>query len=576
MVKRWLIQSLVTLTLWGGAYAQPYFKSKEISTPTPTGTFRAYNSYDWKNLKSTHYKPKDIRGNEVDIQGLLDQGKKVLIDFSTTWCVYCWTMHQNHLLEKAHQLFGPTGTKRQDLVVLWVENEGAPVEKIKNPKKNWAVQYGTETEVPYSIISDQNLAAELGLSITDYPTLLLLAPTGQYMDAFEFFEGYKTFNSSAFEKVLSDIPSPKDAPTAVKAQTLEFGYTNEPVAWKATCLSGVGISGYQWEFEGADITSSKEAEPKVVWSKPGTYKVALTISNTNGSTREELNYVIKDINVTQFPVSSDFEEELFPAQEWRRLSLDGDPFSWEPIQGMFSRVGLSPDQTLLWGYNSSGYLVSWTFRPTSIKQGNKGIEFFGDDLKPKDWLFSPVLNIPANAPKPTLFFATNSFFEAPFDSYRVLVSTTSTYDPNAFTRELKKGLTASTDRKWKHESIDLSEFRGKRITLAFVHEARLLNRGNVCLDALHISLDGTVGISHLPQAENVSVYPTITHENIFVATENPATIVLFDIRGCQIECTSSLGGVISLSTSTLPNGTYFVRVTEPNGAIKVVRVLVHH
>lgn len=84
------------------------------------------------NLKTSEYKAKDINGKEYDIDAILKSGKLILFDFSATWCGPCWSLHLGGVLDKLYEKFGPKGTDQ--IVVLWVEASGEPVEAIKGDK----------------------------------------------------------------------------------------------------------------------------------------------------------------------------------------------------------------------------------------------------------------------------------------------------------------------------------------------------------------------------------------------------------------------------------------------------------
>ena len=63
----------------------------------------------------------DINGDEHNLYSLLDQGKKVIIDFSATWCPPCWGYHETGALEDIWETYGPDGT--DEVYVFFIEGD---------------------------------------------------------------------------------------------------------------------------------------------------------------------------------------------------------------------------------------------------------------------------------------------------------------------------------------------------------------------------------------------------------------------------------------------------------------------
>jgi thiol-disulfide isomerase/thioredoxin len=70
----------------------------------------------------------DIQGVEHNLYDLLDDGKKVILEFSATWCPPCWVYHTNGVLDALYTDFGPNGT--DELRIFFIESSDSPLNTL--------------------------------------------------------------------------------------------------------------------------------------------------------------------------------------------------------------------------------------------------------------------------------------------------------------------------------------------------------------------------------------------------------------------------------------------------------------
>ena len=78
---------------------------------------------EWKPLKGFDYTAQTIDGQRLNIDSLMRAGKKVVLDFSGTFCRPCWAIHQRGTAERLWKKYGPPGS--DEVFFIWVEATGA-------------------------------------------------------------------------------------------------------------------------------------------------------------------------------------------------------------------------------------------------------------------------------------------------------------------------------------------------------------------------------------------------------------------------------------------------------------------
>ena len=571
----------LSITLAGGVFlpatqataqqqlVAPNLQFVESSTPSGASQLRATKA-DLNNLNTSKYVAKDINGKEYDIDAILKSGKAIMIDFSATWCKWCWELHKSGALEKLYSKFGPEGTNQ--IEVFWVEADGASKSKIQAKGRDWTKD-SKGNPVPYPIFSDARMAAKLGIDLSKgVPKLALIGPGNKWIDCRSEVETSDP-DFKQFEALLTLFMNKNDKPQAVNFSGLTDLYIGETQTMKISYATVAPITNIEWKApEGITLKKVSDEEYQVTANKLGSYEIEATVTNANGSATGKVTVTVSEpISNYPFFCAMDVKDKL--DKGWRSIDRDGDGFGFDSFmgRGCLERLNLKlNDPNYKPGAESSAdYLISWgTFFPLETQPGKQGgVSFSGSTIEPDNELLSAPLVIPADADKPTFSCYINSFFEEKkVDQLKVMVS-----ELNGTPVELLAPQ-APIAGKWKLISADLSAYKGKTIKLSLVPVVN--GQSGIGVDQLRVTMDGTTDVETPTLNVETSLYPNPASDYVTVRTRVGSTIEFFTADGALLSTTQAMGEETTIALAQLPAGRYLVRITSLEGGEIVLRPLI--
>lgn len=248
-----------------------------------------------KTMPTWHQIQQDVTGvnfldptETISTAAIRNAGKCMVIDYSATWCSWCWVMHTNGILEAIHNQLG------NQIEVIWVESDPSTTNPAEitgsgSTQGDWT-NGGT---VPYPIINDEAFNNLIGNSnITGYPTVVFVSPTGYWCDVYGTDWGFGPYDATeavnAVSALLNQYPQ-AGVPPVVDIDGPTSVINGNQVTFTANIVSVDDVTGISWSIPGATVTSGTNNTITTSFTTDGDYTVELTVTNTVGTTTKTLN-----------------------------------------------------------------------------------------------------------------------------------------------------------------------------------------------------------------------------------------------------------------------------------------------
>lgn len=381
-------------------------------------------------------------------------------------------------------------------------------------------------------------------------------------------------NSGAYRQTLisganliatgtDNIITPNCAPKADFSTTVRTICAGNSITFTDESWGGT-VTSRTWTFNGANPSTSSDANPSVIYNTPGTYNVNLTVGNSAGQnqvTRSQIVVVMPGVATIKAPVTEGFENTTYPPAGWSASNNTGTSKTWERTTTAHATGSASIRAVI----NAATPVdESYSITLPAINLGP-----MADDAK-LNFKAAYTIRTGVTSDKLRIFYSTDCG-----NNWILLSQRTSTFLTSAPNYTGASFVPADASQ-WRDISLSLGTLNSRN-NVIFRFEA-ISNGGNsIYLDDINISSNAATTVETFSKQDmDMKVYPNPSNGTSYLSfnliEQADVDVKVYDVAGRLVKDlgrnNSTAAGTqiysISKTGDNLSNGIYFVKILINN------------
>lgn len=319
-----------------------------------------------------------------------------------------------------------------------------------------------------------------------------------------------------------------------------------------------GIQSREWVFNGGNAISTTTETTKVVYSNPGTYDIKLVV-HQNQESRELLipNYItiLPQTGIPSFHIET-FENSFDPMTITLQNPLDK---KWET-----TNVGFNSDHSFyLKNYEvTSNATYDFYLKPINLSGLSSAVISFDVSYSQKNTSNNDLLKV-----------SVSTDCGKTWQLRRTLSGLSSL---KTISTPILSEFFPASNNDWKNQTVTLSNsLLTNNLMVQFSFQANGGN--NIFIDNIQVGHPNQLSIKSLNENNSINIYPNPSREFIFINSDQDLIqkIEVLNLEGKQVQTieNQSSKNEISLSTDSIENGTYIIRIYTENSIYNHVQIV---